>query len=157
MNTKNTVFDAKRLIGREFDDANIQKGIKHWPFVVFNDDGKPKIRVEFRNEEKTFKPEEISAFVLIKMREIAEEYLGAKVTNAVITVPAYFNDFQRKTTKNAGMIAGLNVMRIINEPTAAALAYGIAQREAKYFGVRFGRRNVRRFHSVDRRRLTVRS
>lgn len=125
MNPKNTVFDAKRLIGRKFDDQKIQEDMKHWPFTVINDCGKPKIQVEFKGETKTFAPEEVSSMVLTKMREIAEVYLGSKVTQAVITVPAYFNDSQRQATKDAGSIAGLNVLRIINEPTAAALAYGL--------------------------------
>lgn len=125
MNPKNTVFDAKRLIGRKFDDQKIQEDIKHWPFTVINDSGKPKIEVEFKGETKRFAPEEISSMVLTKMREIAEVYLGGQITDAVITVPAYFNDSQRQATKDAGSIAGLNVLRIINEPTAAALAYGL--------------------------------
>ncbi|KAK3932434.1 Major heat shock 70 kDa protein Ab [Frankliniella fusca] len=125
MNPKNTVFDAKRLIGRRFDDPKIQADMKHWPFTVVNDGGKPKIQVEYKGEQKTFAPEEISSMVLSKMREIAETYLGGKVSDAVVTVPAYFNDSQRQATKDAGAIAGLNVLRIINEPTAAALAYGL--------------------------------
>ncbi|KAH8402711.1 hypothetical protein KR215_008051 [Drosophila sulfurigaster] len=125
MNAKNTVFDAKRLIGRKYDDQKIQEDLKHWPFKVINDGGKPKIEVEFKGESKRFAPEEVSSMVLTKMREIAEVYLGAKVKDAVITVPAYFNDSQRQATKDAGSIAGLNVLRIINEPTAAALAYGL--------------------------------
>ncbi|XP_060526373.1 heat shock 70 kDa protein cognate 2 [Cylas formicarius] len=125
MNPKNTVFDAKRLIGRKFDDPKIQEDIKHWPFEVISDGGKPKIRVEYKGEVKVFAPEEISSMVLTKMREIAETFLGGKVTDAVITVPAYFNDSQRQATKDAGVIAGVNVLRIINEPTAAALAYGL--------------------------------
>lgn len=125
LNPKNTVFDAKRLIGRRYDDPKIQDDMKHWPFTVINDNGKPKIQVEFKGEVKRFAPEEISSMVLTKMKEIAEVYLGGKVTDAVITVPAYFNDGQRQATKDAGAIAGLNVLRIINEPTAAALAYGL--------------------------------
>lgn len=125
MNPKNTVFDAKRLIGRKFDDPKIQDDMKHWPFTVISDGGKPKIQVEFKGETKKFAPEEVSSMVLTKMREISEVYLGGKVTDAVITVPAYFNDSQRQATKDAGAIAGLNVLRIINEPTAAALAYGL--------------------------------
>ncbi|XP_049881777.1 heat shock protein 68-like [Pectinophora gossypiella] len=125
LNPNNTVFDAKRLIGRKFDDPKIQADMKHWPFKVINDCGKPKIQVEFKGEVKTFAPEEVSSMVLTKMKETAEAYLGSTVRDAVITVPAYFNDAQRQATKDAGAIAGLNVLRIINEPTAAALAYGL--------------------------------
>ncbi|XP_033842224.1 heat shock 70 kDa protein 1 [Periophthalmus magnuspinnatus] len=125
LNPNNTVFDAKRLIGRRFDDTTVQADMKHWPFNVVSDGGKPKIRVEYKGEDKTFSPEEISSMVLVKMKEVAEAYLGQKVSNAVITVPAYFNDSQRQATKDAGVIAGLNVLRIINEPTAAAIAYGL--------------------------------
>ena len=126
MNPENTVFDAKRLIGRKIDDASIQNDMKHWSFkVVGKDGGKPHIQVNFKGEEKTFSPEEVSAMVLVKMKEIAESYLGDVVKDAVITVPAYFNDGQRQATKDAGAIAGLNVLRIINEPTAAAIAYGL--------------------------------
>ncbi|XP_011214152.3 heat shock protein 68 [Bactrocera dorsalis] len=125
MNPKNTVFDAKRLIGRKYDDQKIQADMKHWPFTVVNDCGKPKLSVEFKGEQKKFAPEEISSMVLTKMKETAEAYLGTSVRDAVITVPAYFNDSQRQATKDAGAIAGLNVLRIINEPTAAALAYGL--------------------------------
>jgi len=125
MNPVNTIFDAKRLIGRKFDDATVQADMKHWPFTVVNDATKPKLKVEYKGEDKTFFPEEISSMVLIKMKETAEAYLGSTVTNAVITVPAYFNDSQRQATKDAGIISGLNVLRIINEPTAAAIAYGL--------------------------------
>ena len=125
MNPNNTVFDAKRLIGRRFDDSTVQADMKHWPFAVINDNTKPKIQIEFKGETKAFFPEEISSMVLIKMKEIAEAYLGKKVNDAVITVPAYFNDSQRQATKDAGVISGLNVLRIINEPTAAAIAYGL--------------------------------
>lgn len=124
-NPENTVFDAKRLIGRAWTDTNVQKDMKHWPFKVINQNGKPAIQVEFKGEKKVFRPEEISSMILTKMKETAEAYLGHKVTNAVITVPAYFNDGQRQATKDAGAIAGINVLRIINEPTAAALAYGL--------------------------------
>ncbi|GBP04906.1 Heat shock protein 68 [Eumeta japonica] len=125
LNPTNTVFDAKRLIGRKFDDSKIQQDMKHWPFKVINDCSKPKIQVEHKGETKRFAPEEISSMVLTKMKETAEAYLGTSVRDAVITVPAYFNDAQRQATKDAGAIAGLNVLRIINEPTAAALAYGL--------------------------------
>nr|ADV58255.1 heat shock protein 70 [Plutella xylostella] len=125
LNPSNTVFDAKRLIGRKFDDPKIQADMKHWPFKVVSDCGKPKIQVEYKGETKRFAPEEISSMVLTKMKEIAEAYLGTSVRDAVVTVPAYFNDSQRQATKDAGAIAGLNVLRIINEPTAAALAYGL--------------------------------
>jgi len=125
MNPSNTVFDAKRLIGRKFDDPSVQSDMKYWPFTVVNDASKPKIKVEYKNEQKTFFPEEISSMVLVKMKETAEAYLGKTVTDAVVTVPAYFNDSQRQATKDAGTISGLNVLRIINEPTAAAIAYGL--------------------------------
>ncbi|KAG8200224.1 hypothetical protein JTE90_025002 [Oedothorax gibbosus] len=125
LNPENTIFDAKRLIGRKFNDPKIQQDMKNWPFKVLNEGGKPKIAAEFKGERKLFNPEEISAMVLTKMKETAEMYLGQKVVDAVITVPAYFNDSQRQATKDAGRIAGLNVLRIINEPTAAALAYGL--------------------------------
>jgi len=125
MNPNNTIFDAKRLIGRKFDDSTVAADMKHWPFKVVNSSGKPKLKVEFKNEEKTFTPEEISAMVLTKMKETAEAYLGHPVKDAVVTVPAYFNDSQRQATKDAGVIAGLNITRIINEPTAAAIAYGL--------------------------------
>jgi len=125
MNPHNTVFDAKRLIGRKFADAEVQSDIKHFPFKVLDKAGKPYIRVQYRGEDKEFSPEEISSMVLTKMRETAESYLGTQITNAVVTVPAYFNDSQRQATKDAGTICGLNVLRIINEPTAAAIAYGL--------------------------------
>lgn len=125
MNPENTVFDAKRLIGRKFSDATVQADMKHWPFKVVNDNGKPNLQVEYKGESKTFSPEEISSMVLVKMKETAEAFLGGTVKDAVITVPAYFNDSQRQATKDAGAISGLNVLRIINEPTAAAIAYGL--------------------------------
>ncbi|KAL2007616.1 hypothetical protein VTN00DRAFT_7598 [Thermoascus crustaceus] len=125
MNPSNTVFDAKRLIGRKFTDSEVQADMKHFPFKVVEKNGKPIIEVQFKGETKQFTPEEISSMVLTKMRETAESYLGGTVNNAVITVPAYFNDSQRQATKDAGLIAGLNVLRIINEPTAAAIAYGL--------------------------------
>jgi len=126
MNASNTVFDAKRFIGRKFDDPATQEDMKHLPFTVISGKGgKPMIQVQFKGEAKQFAPEEISSMVLAKMKETAEAYLGKDVKNAVITVPAYFNDSQRQATKDAGAIAGLTVLRIINEPTAAAIAYGL--------------------------------
>ncbi|CAF2313218.1 unnamed protein product [Rotaria sp. Silwood2] len=130
-NPENTVFDAKRLIGREFSDPTVQQDIKHFPFKVVEKNSKPTIQISTGKEQKLFTPEEISAMVLGKMREIAEAYLGKKVTHAVVTVPAYFNDAQRQATKDAGTISGLNVMRIINEPTAAAIAYGLDKKEGE--------------------------
>ena len=130
MNPTNTVFDAKRLIGRSMNDSNVQRDMKHWPFkVVPGKSNQPMIQVNYNNEEKTFSPEEISSMILIKMKEIAESYIGKEVKNAVITVPAYFNDSQRQSTKDAGTIAGLNVLRIINEPTSAAIAYGLDKKD----------------------------
>ncbi|SGY72444.1 BQ5605_C005g03172 [Microbotryum silenes-dioicae] len=125
MNPHNTVFDAKRLIGRKWGDSEVQSDMKHWPFKVISKDTKPVIEVEYRGETKQFTPEEISSMILLKMKETAEAYLGTTVSNAVVTVPAYFNDSQRQATKDAGVISGLNVLRIINEPTAAAIAYGL--------------------------------
>lgn len=135
-NPSNSVFDAKRLIGRKFNDPVVQKDMQHWPFKVeAGVDNKPQIVVKFKGEVKRFYPEEISSMVLTKMKETAETYLGETVKNAVITVPAYFNDSQRQATKDAGAIAGLNVLRIINEPTAAAIAYGLDKQDQ-------GERNV---------------
>merc|ERR1719218_101202 len=126
MNPTNTVFDAKRLIGRRFSESATQSDIKHFPFKVVAKDGdRPCIQVDYKGETKDFFPEEISSMVLVKMKEVAEAYLGNEIKNAVVTVPAYFNDAQRASTKDAGAIAGLNVLRIINEPTAAAIAYGL--------------------------------
>lgn len=125
MNPENTIYDAKRLIGRKFDDPVLQNEINAFPFEVVEKDGKPKINVTYKGESKTYHPEEISSMVLVKMKEIAESYIGYDVVDAVITVPAYFNDSQRQATKDAGQIAGLNVLRVINEPTAAAIAYGL--------------------------------
>ncbi|SCU86689.1 LAME_0D07250g1_1 [Lachancea meyersii CBS 8951] len=124
-NPHNTVFDVKRLIGLKYSDDSVQKDIKHLPFNVINKDGKPAVQVTVKGAEKVFTPEEISAMILGKMKQIAEDYLGKKVTHAVVTVPAYFNDAQRQATKDAGTIAGLNILRIVNEPTAAAIAYGL--------------------------------
>ena len=129
MNPENTVYDAKRLIGRKFDDPTVQADIKSFPFTILEKGDKPIIKVQYKNEEKTFQPEEISSMILTKMKEVAESYIGEKVDAAVITVPAYFNDSQRQATKDAGQIAGLDVLRIINEPTAAAIAYGLDKRE----------------------------
>ena len=131
-NAKNTVFDAKRLIGRSFNDEVVQDDIKHFPYKVKpSNDGKPVIEVDFKGEKKVFQPEEISSMVLTKMKETAEAFLGYEVSDAVITVPAYFNDSQRQATKDAGQIAGLNVKRIINEPTAAAIAYGLEKEKGE--------------------------
>jgi len=130
MNPTNTIFDAKRLIGRNFTDTTVQSDMKHWPFKVTNVAGKPKLVVEYKSEEKNFTPEEISSMVLTKMKETAESYLGHEVKDAVVTVPAYFNDSQRQATKDAGVIAGINVLRIINEPTAAAIAYGLDKKNS---------------------------
>lgn len=125
-NPQNTVFDAKRLIGRKFNDPTVQKDIKLWPFKVeAGPDDKPLIVIKYKGETKRFHPEEISSMVLTKMKEIAEAFLGKPVKSAVVTVPAYFTDSQRQATKDAGAIAGLNVLRIINEPTAASIAYGL--------------------------------
>ena len=129
MNPENTIFDAKRLIGRKFDDPAVQSDIQHFPFNVISEDNKPKIQATYQGELKTFQPEEISSMVLTKMKETAESYIGEPVTDAVVTVPAYFNDAQRQATKDAGMIAGLNILRIINEPTAAAIAYGLDKKD----------------------------
>merc|ERR1712007_290535 len=131
MNPNNTIFDAKRLVGRKFNDSTVQSDRKHWPFQVVDENGLPRLRVEHQSEEKTFTPEEISSMVLVKMKETAEAYLGTAVTEAVVTVPAYFNDSQRQATKDAGVIAGLNVLRIINEPTAAAIAYGLDKKKGQ--------------------------
>merc|ERR1711935_478317 len=125
MNPNNTIFDAKRLIGRKYADSTVASDMKHWPFTVVDASGLPKLKVEYKNEEKTYTPEEVSSMVLTKMKETAEAYLGHDIKDAVVTVPAYFNDAQRQATKDAGVISGLNVLRIINEPTAAAIAYGL--------------------------------
>jgi heat shock protein 1/8 len=132
MNPYNTIYDAKRLIGRKFKDQVVQDDMKLWPFkIVADESDRPQIQVDYKDEPKKFYPEEISSMVITKMKEIAEEYLGTKVTDIVITVPAYFNDQQRQATKDAGAIAGLNVLRIINEPTAAAIAYGLDNKSSK--------------------------
>merc|ERR1711962_1798064 len=129
MNPTNTIFDAKRLIGRKFTDDTVQSDLKLWPFKVINVGNKPKLEVEYKGEKKQFTPEEVSAMVLVKMKETAEAYLGSTVKDAVVTVPAYFNDSQRQATKDAGVICGLNVLRVINEPTAAAIAYGLDKKD----------------------------
>ena len=131
MNPENTVYDAKRLIGRKFDDAAVQNDIKTFSYSVVSQENKPVIKVQYKKEEKIFQPEEISSMVLIKMKEIAESYIGEEVKDAVVTVPAYFNDSQRQATKDAGLIAGLNILRIINEPTAAAIAYGLDNQKSE--------------------------
>uniref|UniRef100_A0A914VL40 Uncharacterized protein n=1 Tax=Plectus sambesii TaxID=2011161 RepID=A0A914VL40_9BILA len=131
INPENTIFDAKRLIGREFSDDTVQDDIKQWPFKVVDKRNKPRVLVKVGDAYEQFSPEEISAMVLGKMKEIAEAYLGESVYRAVVTVPAYFNDVQRQATKDAGTIAGLNVVRIINEPTAAAIAYGLDKKEGE--------------------------
>jgi heat shock 70kDa protein 1/2/6/8 len=130
-NPSNTVFDAKRLIGKKYSDSQVQSDMKHFSYKVVDKQDKPTIEVVFRGETKQYSPEEIGAMILGKMKEIAEAYIGEKVTDAVITVPAYFNDSQRQATKDAGTIAGLNVLRIINEPTAAAIAYGLDKKSSK--------------------------
>ncbi|AHY78971.1 AQG_2a_G0029830.mRNA.1.CDS.1 [Saccharomyces cerevisiae] len=131
-NPQNTIFDIKRLIGLKYNDRSVQKDIKHLPFNVVNKDGKPAVEVSVKGEKKVFTPEEISGMILGKMKQIAEDYLGTKVTHAVVTVPAYFNDAQRQATKDAGTIAGLNVLRIVNEPTAAAIAYGLDKSDKEH-------------------------
>ena len=129
-NHANTVFDAKRLIGKAYNDTQLEKDMKYLSYQIKNKNNKPMIQVEYKNEEKEFSPEEISAMILGKMKEIAEGFLGETVTDAVVTVPAYFNDSQRQATKDAGIIAGLNILRIINEPTAAAIAYGLDKKKS---------------------------
>jgi L1 cell adhesion molecule like protein len=123
--------DVQRLIGRRFEGRTVQADMKNWPFTVISDGEKPKIQVQYKGETKTFTPEEISSMVLTKMKQTAERYLGNTVTGAVITVPAYFNLSQRQATMDAGKIAGLNVLRLLNEPTAAAIAYGLDKKVHK--------------------------
>jgi heat shock protein 1/8 len=125
MNPENTIFDIHRLIGRNFIDSTVQSDMKHWPFKVIDDNGKPKIQVKYKKQTRSFAPEEILSMILIKMKEIAESYLGKKVNSAVVTVPAYFTNFQRQSIKDASFIAGLNVLLIMNGSTAAAIAYGL--------------------------------
>merc|ERR1711939_374115 len=131
INPSQTLFDVKRLIGRKYDEKSVQSDKKLLPFDIVNKGGKPMISVKVKGETKQLMPEEVSSMVLTKMKETAENYLGKEVKHAVITVPAYFNDAQRQATKDAGAIAGLNVMRIINEPTAAAIAYGLDKKTEK--------------------------
>jgi heat shock protein 1/8 len=131
-NSKNTVYEAKRLIGRKFSDSVVQDEIKNLSYnVIKSSDDKPLIEVQYKGEQKTYTPEEISSMILTKMKEVAETYVGCEIKQAVITVPAYFNDAQRQATKDAGVIAGLEVLRIINEPTAAAIAYGLDKQSNK--------------------------
>ena len=129
-NPENTIFDSKRLIGRDWSDKTVQNDIKYFPFKTINKNGRPHIKVNTAGGEKVLTPEEVSAMVLTKMKQIAEDYLSTNVTHAVVTVPAYFNDAQRAATKDAGLIAGLNIIRIINEPTAAAIAYGLNEKSS---------------------------
>ena len=128
-NPKNTVYDVKRIIGRRFNDQIVQDEMKTLPYKIINKDQKPSIQVEYENQTKEYAPEQISAMVLEHMKNIAESYLGEKVENAVVTVPAYFNDQQRQATKDAGAICKLNILRVINEPTAAAICYGLNSKE----------------------------
>jgi len=130
-NPENTVFDAKRLIGRDWTDKAVQSDMKYFPFKLINKNDKPHVQVDTKDGEKVFAAEEISSMVLQKMKEVAEAFLGQKVTHAVVTVPAYFNDAQRQATKDAGTISGMTIMRIINEPTAAAIAYGLDKKEGE--------------------------
>ena len=125
VNPERTIFVIKRLIGRNFDDKEVQRDMKYLPYNIVSKSGKPYVNIKTSLGEKTLSPEEVSAMILVKMKEVAEAYLGREVKYAVVTVPAYFNDAQRQATKDAGVIAGLEVLRIINEPTAAAIAYGL--------------------------------
>ena len=131
INPENTVFGVKRLIGRKFSDKSVQADKKLFPFKIVSKDDKPTIEVVLDVKARQFAPEEVSAMVLVKMKEIAEAYLGHDVNNAVVTVPAYFNDVQRQATKDAGTISGMTVQRIINEPTAAAITYGLDKKEGE--------------------------
>ena len=132
VNPTRTLYDVKRLIGRRYSDKTVQYDKKYLPYEIIDRDGKPYIEVpEVRGETKVFAPEEISAMVLTKMKEIAESYSGKKIKNAIVTVPAYFDNSQRQSTKDAGIISGLNVVRVLNEPTAAAIAYGLDEKAEK--------------------------
>merc|ERR1719414_1381448 len=131
INPSQTLFDVKRLIGRRFKESTVQKDIKLLPFKIVDKSGKPFISVKVKGEDKEMQPEEVSSMVLTKMKETAENYLGKEVKHAVVTVPAYFNDAQRQSTKDAGTVSGMNVLRIINEPTAAAIAYGLDKKTEK--------------------------
>merc|ERR1719230_841351 len=125
LNPLRTIYVVKRLIGRKFEDKEVQRDMKYVPYKVVSKQGKPYVSVETKGGQKSLSPEEVSAMILTKMKQVAEAYLGREVEHAVVTVPAYFNDAQRQATKDAGTISGLNVLRIINEPTAAAIAYGM--------------------------------
>jgi len=131
INPERTIFVVKRLIGRNFEDKEVQRDLKYLPYKVVPKSGKPYIQIQTNQGEKTLSPEEVSAMILVKMKEVAEAYLGREVKYAVVTVPAYFNDAQRQATKDAGVIAGLEVLRIINEPTAAAIAYGLDKKSGE--------------------------
>merc|ERR1712241_782494 len=135
VNPSQTLFDVKRLIGRRFKDSTVQKDIKLLPYKITDKGGKPMISVKVKSDDKVMAPEEVSSMVLTKMKEIAENYLGKEVKHAVITVPAYFNDAQRQSTKDAGTISGMNVLRIINEPTAAAISYGLGKKSKEEMNV----------------------
>lgn len=126
-----TVYEIKRMIGRDFSDPILQRDLKLLSYKVIGKDNRPKVEMDIAGEMKHFSPEEISAMILVKMKQVAEAYLGKKVTDCVITTPAYFNDAQRQSTKDAGLIAGMNVLRVINEPTAAAIAYGLDKKDGK--------------------------
>jgi len=131
VNPERTIFVIKRLIGRNFDDKEVQRDMKYLPYNIVSKSGKPYVNIKTSHGEKTLSPEEVSAMILVKMKEVAEAYLGREVKFAVVTVPAYFNDAQRQATKDAGVIAGLEVLRIINEPTAAAIAYGLDKKSGE--------------------------
>ena len=131
VNPTRTLYDVKRLVGRKYTDKTVQTDKKYLPYEIIDKDGKPYIKTTVKDVAKVYSPEEISAMILIKMKEIGENFLGQKVKNAVVTVPAYFNDAQRQATKDAGTISGMNVVRILNEPTAAAIAYGLDKKSGE--------------------------